>query len=129
MKRPCPQRCTRRRLTFVYSDDWRKAPGAYPLSLSMPLAAKEHGRSVIEAYVWGPLPDDEQVLARWATKFQVSSRNVFPLIFHVGEDCAGAVQVVSRMLRHRISACGTCLNLTGKPRQNSKRRHDRSCTV
>jgi serine/threonine-protein kinase HipA len=35
------------------------------------------------------------VLARWATKFQVSARNVFALISHVGEDCAGAVQFVT----------------------------------
>jgi serine/threonine-protein kinase HipA len=61
----------------------------------MPLAAKEHGRSAVEAYLWGLLPDNEQVLARWAAKFQVSARNVFALISHVGEDCAGAVQFVT----------------------------------
>lgn len=82
----------RGRLTFIYSDDWRKAPGAYPLSLSMPLAGKEHRRSVVEAYLWGLLPDDDRVLDRWAAKFQVSARNVFALISNVGEDCAGAVQ-------------------------------------
>jgi serine/threonine-protein kinase HipA len=27
----------RGRLTFVYGDEWRQAPDAYPLSLSMPL--------------------------------------------------------------------------------------------
>jgi serine/threonine-protein kinase HipA len=85
----------RGRLTFVYSDEWRLAADAYPLSLSMPLAAKEHGRSAVEAYLWGLLPDNEQVLARWAAKFQVSARNVFALISHVGEDCAGAVQFVT----------------------------------
>jgi serine/threonine-protein kinase HipA len=35
------------------------------------------------------------VLDRWAKKFQVSARNVFALISHVGEDCAGAVQFVT----------------------------------
>lgn len=85
----------RGRLTFVYSDDWRQAADAYPLSLSMPLAAREHGHSVTAAYLWGLLPDNEQVLARWAAKFQVSARNVFALISHVGEDCAGAVQFVT----------------------------------
>jgi len=85
----------RGRLTFVYDDQWRNAPEAYPLSLSMPIAAKEHGRSVVEAFLWGLLPDNEQVLARWAAKFQVSARNVFALISHVGEDCAGAVQFVT----------------------------------
>jgi serine/threonine-protein kinase HipA len=84
----------RGRLTFVYADDWRKAPDAHPLSLSMPLAASEHGSSVVQAFLWGLLPDNELVLSRWATKFQVSARNVFALISHVGEDCAGAVQFV-----------------------------------
>jgi len=87
---------THGRLTFIYDDRWRKAPDAYPLSLSMPLAAKEHGRAVIEAFLWGLLPDNERVLSRWAAKFQVSARNVFALISCVGEDCAGAVQFVTR---------------------------------
>lgn len=86
---------TRGRLTFIYDDQWRNAPEAYPLSLSMPIAAKEHGRAAVEAFLWGLLPDNEQVLARWAAKFQVSARNVFALISHVGEDCAGAVQFVT----------------------------------
>jgi serine/threonine-protein kinase HipA len=85
----------RGRLTFVYDDDWRNAPDAYPLSLSAPLAAKEHGPAVVQAFLWGLLPDNELVLDRWATKFQVSARNVFALISHVGEDCAGAVQFVT----------------------------------
>jgi serine/threonine-protein kinase HipA len=84
----------RNRLTFAYGDEWRSGEGANPLSLSMPLAAKEHGRVVVEAFLWGLLPDNERVLDRWAAKFQVSARNVFALISHVGEDCAGAVQFV-----------------------------------
>jgi serine/threonine-protein kinase HipA len=86
---------TRGRLTFIYDDQWRNDIEAYPLSLSMPIAAKEHGRAAVEAFLWGLLPDNEQVLARWAGKFQVSARNVFALISHVGEDCAGAVQFVT----------------------------------
>jgi serine/threonine-protein kinase HipA len=85
----------RGRLTFVYDDDWRNAADAYPLSLSMPLAAKEHGRAVIDAYLWGLLPDNERVLDRWAARFHVSASNAFALISHVGEDCAGAVQFVT----------------------------------
>ena len=85
----------RGRLSFVYDDAWRQSPDAYPLSLSMPLAASQHGRAVIEAFLWGLLPDNERVLDRWAAKFQVSARNVFTLISHVGEDCAGAVQLVT----------------------------------
>jgi len=85
----------RGRLTFVYDDEWRKSLDAYSLSLSMPLAAKEHGPSVIQAFLWGLLPDNELVLSRLRTKFQVSARNVFALISYVGEDCAGAVQFIT----------------------------------
>jgi serine/threonine-protein kinase HipA len=84
----------RGRLTFVYDNEWRGSRGAYPLSLSMPLAAEEHGPAAVQAFLWGLLPDNELVLDRWARKFQVSARNVFALISHVGEDCAGAVQFV-----------------------------------
>jgi serine/threonine-protein kinase HipA len=91
----CVRNDARGRLTFVYDNDWRQAEGAYPLSLSMPLAAEEHGPSAVQAFLWGLLPDNERVLDRWARKFQVSARNVFALISHVGEDCAGAVQFVT----------------------------------
>ena len=84
----------RGKLTFAYDSAWREASDAYPLSLSMPLAAEEHGPGVIEAFLWGLLPDNEIVLERWAKKFQISARNVFALIANVGEDCAGAVQFV-----------------------------------
>ncbi|MET4323702.1 type II toxin-antitoxin system HipA family toxin [Bradyrhizobium sp. RT5a] len=85
----------RGRLTLVYDKDWRQAEGAYPLSLSMPLAAEEHGPSAVQAFLWGLLPDNERVLERWARRFQVSARSVFALISHVGEDCAGAIQFVT----------------------------------
>jgi serine/threonine-protein kinase HipA len=82
------------RLSFVYSDAWRADPNAYPLSLSMPLASAEHGHARIEAFLWGLLPDNDRVLENWGKRFQVSPRNVFRLLAHVGEDCAGAVQFV-----------------------------------
>jgi len=92
----------RGRLTFTYAEDWREAPDAHPLSLSMPLGAAEHGHAVTEAFLWGLLPDNEGVLDRWARRFHVSARNPFALISHVGEDCAGAVQFVRP---ERLEAC------------------------
>lgn len=84
----------RGRLGFAYAEEWRAARNAYPLSLSMPLAAADHGHRPVEAYLWGLLPDSDAVLERWAKRFQVSARNPFALLGHVGEDCAGAVQFV-----------------------------------
>jgi serine/threonine-protein kinase HipA len=80
------------RLSFAYEQAWREFPDSYPLSLSMPLRLKEHPHERIEAFLWGLLPDNEQVLERWATRFQVSARNAFGLMGYVGEECAGAVQ-------------------------------------
>jgi serine/threonine-protein kinase HipA len=94
----------RGKLTFSYADTWRNAQGAYPLSLSMPLVSQEHAHSSIEPFIWGLLPDNESVLGRWAQKFQVSARNAFALISHVGEDCAGAVQFIrSERLEHLLN--------------------------
>ena len=82
------------RLTFLYSDQWLASSGAYPLSVSIPLASGQQGQRKIEPFLWGLLPDNEIVLGQWARKFHVSPRNVFGLIASVGEDCAGAVQFV-----------------------------------
>lgn len=82
------------RLSFVYDAEWMSSPNPYPLSLSMPLVVPEHGHRMVEAFLWGLLPDNETTLLRWGRKFQVSPRNPFKLISHVGEDCAGAVQFV-----------------------------------
>ncbi len=88
------RRNTRGRIGFTYADGWRGAQDGYPLSLSMPLAAGDHSPDVVEPFLWNLLPDNETVLARWGTRFGVSARNIFELLKHVGEDLAGAVQIV-----------------------------------
>ncbi len=60
----------------------------------MPLAAAEHGHDKIEPWLWGLLPDNENVLARWGRRFQVSARSAFALLSATGEDCPGGVQFV-----------------------------------
>ena len=87
-------RDNRGRLSFTYSDTWREASSAHPLSLSMPLALAEHGHPKIETFLWGLLPDNDRVLDGWGRRFHVSPRNAFGLIAAVGEDCAGAVQFI-----------------------------------
>lgn len=83
------------RLQFTYDTMWQDNSAATPLSLSMPLATRSHGDSVIRAFSWGLLPDNEQVLERWGRRYHVSARNPFGLLRHVGEDCAGAAQFVT----------------------------------
>jgi len=82
------------RLAFTYNKKWAEEEDSYPLSLSMPLGLAEHGHGKIDPFLWGLLPDNEMVLARWGREFHVSARSAFALIANVGEDCAGAVQFV-----------------------------------
>lgn len=95
-------RGARGRLTFAYDDAWRAAAGAYPLSLSMPLAGHEYDHDRIEPWLWGLLPDNELVLARWARSFQVSARSAFALLRATGEDCPGGVQLAARKRVQRL---------------------------
>ena len=88
------RRDRRGRLTFVYDDRWRSMDAAYPLSLSMPLVVAEHEHARIDPWLWGLLPDNEAILARWGQRFHVSPRNAFALLAAVGEDCPGAIQLV-----------------------------------
>ena len=78
---------------FAYDPAGAGAEGAYPTSLSMPLALQPDPNK-IEPYLWGLLPDNEMIIERWARRFGVSARNAFALMTHVGEDCAGAVRFV-----------------------------------
>lgn len=82
------------RLQLTYDQAWRSHPKALPLSLSMPLAASTHGDGPVRAFMWGLLPDNEQVLSRWSKRLQVSMMNPFSILAVMGEDCAGAVQFV-----------------------------------
>ena len=82
------------KLQFAYAASWLEAGTGLPLSLSMPLVAPVHGNGPISAFMWGLLPDNEQILDGIAKRHQCSARNPFALLRATGEDCAGAVQFV-----------------------------------
>lgn len=93
-------------LAFVYDEAWRSDPNAYPLSVSMPLAARQYAGDVVAAYLWGLLPDNEIILDAWAKRFKVSARNPFALLANVGEDCPGAVRFVAPERREQLTRDG-----------------------
>lgn len=67
--------------------------GATPLSVSMPATEALHGDAQVTPWLWGLLPDNGDVLARWGRAFGVSVGSPFALLgTQVGHDCAGAVQ-------------------------------------
>ena len=81
------------RLRFDYADEYRDRPNATPLSVSMPTQVRSHPDGVITPWLWGLLPDNEAVLARWSRQFHASASSPFSMLASpVGHDCAGAVQ-------------------------------------
>jgi serine/threonine-protein kinase HipA len=100
------RRDARGRLTFVYEPAWANAEGAYPISLSMPLAALQYGHREIDAYLWGLLPDNEVIIQSWAQRFQISAQSPFALMQHVGEECSGAIRFARPDRVKAIGAAG-----------------------
>lgn len=83
-------------LTFEYADRWLAAERVHlPLSMSLPLAAKKHTGAAVANYLWNLLPDNDQTLQKWGQIYGVSPKSAFALLSKVGEDCAGAIQIVT----------------------------------
>jgi len=81
------------RLRFDYDDDYRKRPSPTPLSISMPIQVQSHPDQAVTPWLWGLLPDNEAVLARWAREFHASASSPFSMLATaIGHDCAGAVR-------------------------------------
>lgn len=64
-----------------------------PLSLSMPVSNRTFRGKVVDAYLFGLLPDDERVRREAGRRFSVSGNNPFALLAHMGLDCPGAIQI------------------------------------
>jgi serine/threonine-protein kinase HipA len=63
------------RLTLTYDSAWRALKTATRVSLSMPLTQGRYEDPIVRAFLWGLLPDNEQVLERWARTYQAPRLN------------------------------------------------------
>ena len=79
---------------FQYNSSWLDDTTSTPMSLSLPIAEQPYRGARLENFLWGLLPDNDDVIQRWAKNFQVSPRNAFGLLQHVGRDVAGAISFV-----------------------------------
>lgn len=89
-------------ISLTYEESWQFGSGGFPVSLSLPLARKVHGDDFMRPFLQGLLPDNSAVLEAWGKRFQISPRNPFDVIKHLGEDCAGALQFVRPERLERI---------------------------
>lgn len=81
-------------ISLHYEESWRFGSSGFPVSVSLPFETRSHAEERVRAFLQGLLPDNDAVLHSWGKRFQVSPRNAFDLIKHVGEDCAGGLQFV-----------------------------------
>ena len=81
---------------FRYDETWLETDGTRPISLSMPLQSPvtPYRGEVVESFFDNLLPDSIDIRRRVRAKFGAKSTSAFDLLFEVGRDCAGAIQLL-----------------------------------
>ncbi len=82
-------------ITFRYAPGWQQQPGATPLSVSMPREFEVHADDTVTPWLWGLLPDNDRVLARWARTFHTTAKQPLGLLAAVGADLPGQFQILT----------------------------------
>lgn len=82
------------RLSLGYEPAWRESAEGHSLSVSMPLAQITYPQKLVMPYLWNLLPENPNVLQRWAQQYHVSAANPFKLLANVGADVPGAAQFI-----------------------------------
>lgn len=89
----CLTRSASGRLLFTYGQEWLDSELRRPLSLSMPLTPEAYAGDVVESYFDNLLPDSQPIRNRIQARFAAGSNRCFDLLWHVGRDCVGALQL------------------------------------
>mgnify|MGYP001195922156 CR=1 FL=1 len=84
------------RLEFSYDNSWLASSSGRPLSLSMPLADQAYAGDTVENYFDNLLPDSQPIRNRIQRRFGAASNRGFDLLWHVGRDCVGALQLLPK---------------------------------
>ena len=81
------------RLECRYADAWLDSAAGRGLSLSMPLTDQAYSGQVVENYFDNLLPDSQPIRDRIQKRFGAQSNRGFDLLWHIGRDCIGAIQL------------------------------------
>ncbi len=86
-------RTNRGKLEFSYSPEWLTYDYSRPISLSMPLSRSSYAGDLVENFFDNLLPDSQPIRNRIQARFGVSTNRSFDLLWHIGRDCVGALQL------------------------------------
>lgn len=79
-------------LHLTYTDD--AAAVTRGLSCSLPVVGVRYSGARVDNWIRGLLPDRSEVLTRWRAHYGVQRQDAYALLWHVGEDVAGAARFV-----------------------------------
>lgn len=79
-----------------YANEWLASPAGRQLSLSLPFTPgnQPHRGEQVRNYFDNLLPDSDAIRRRMQEKFVARSADTFDLLFAVGRDCVGAIQLL-----------------------------------
>ncbi len=81
-------------MQLTYDQSWLQSENARPLSLSLPLGHYPISGKAVENFFDNLLPDNDAIRRRIQTRFGAASDRCFDLLWHIGRDCVGAVQLL-----------------------------------
>ncbi len=80
-------------LEFSYCRTWLDAEKSRPISLSLPLGRTVFAGDRVENFFDNLLPDSQSIRNRIQIRFGAATNRAFDLLWHVGRDCVGALQL------------------------------------
>lgn len=80
---------------FQYDRSWLENRLSRPLSLSLPLSSALYKGDKVEAFFSNLLPDTEEIRDRIRSRYSLTSKSAFDLLYQIGRDCVGAIQLLS----------------------------------
>ncbi|RLB76904.1 MAG: type II toxin-antitoxin system HipA family toxin [Deltaproteobacteria bacterium] len=80
-------------LEFSYNRTWLESEKRRPISLSIPLGETVYSGDRVENFFDNLLPDSQPIRNRIQTRFGAATNRTFDLLWHIGRDCVGALQL------------------------------------
>lgn len=90
------------KLSFRYDRGWLGNEAGRPLSLSMPLTEQPYSGDTVENFFDNLLPDSQPIRNRIQRRFGAGSNRAFDLLWHIGRDCVGAIQLFPEDIRRDV---------------------------
>jgi serine/threonine-protein kinase HipA len=88
------------KLELQYCEQWLNSENRRPLSLSLPLVAGKLVGEKVHNFFDNLLPDSEAIRRRIQGRFKTKSSDTFDLLYHIGRDCVGALQLMPEEVDH-----------------------------